>query len=183
MAEVDEKKGAEPSELVESGAPQRSSVNAAGVDAGNDAVVEHLGVDKYVFAAFFGGGIGLSYLVGKLLTAFWSVLAEVPAVVKVVPQLLQYAGNPKVADQQVLDLVTEVARVQLPPEGQNFLRLVIANDQEDPTMRRLSMGNVGDAIFSEPAVTAANCSAATLASGDKGNDRRMEPGETWEAQP
>jgi uncharacterized repeat protein (TIGR01451 family) len=59
------------------------------------------------------------------------------------------------------------------------LRLVIANDQEDPTMRRLSVGNVGDAIFSEPAVTAANCSAATLASGDKGNDRRMEPGETW----
>lgn len=43
------------------------------------------------------------------------------------PQLLQYAGNPKVADQQVFDLVTEVARVQLPPQGQNFLRLVIAN--------------------------------------------------------
>ncbi|MBE7367063.1 F0F1 ATP synthase subunit delta [Ramlibacter pallidus] len=43
------------------------------------------------------------------------------------PQLLQYAGNPKVADAQVFDLVTEVARVQLPPAGQNFLRLVIAN--------------------------------------------------------
>jgi F-type H+-transporting ATPase subunit delta len=43
------------------------------------------------------------------------------------PQLLQYAGNPKVAEQQVFDLVTEVARVQLPPQGQNFLRLVIAN--------------------------------------------------------
>lgn len=42
-------------------------------------------------------------------------------------QLLQYAGNPKVGDQQVFDLVTEVARVQLPPAGQNFLRLVIAN--------------------------------------------------------
>ena len=43
------------------------------------------------------------------------------------PQLLQYAGNPKVADQQVFDLVSEVARVQLPPSGENFLRLVIAN--------------------------------------------------------
>jgi F-type H+-transporting ATPase subunit delta len=43
------------------------------------------------------------------------------------PQLLQYAGNPKVADQQVFDLVTELARVQLSTEGQNFLRLVIAN--------------------------------------------------------
>lgn len=43
------------------------------------------------------------------------------------PQLLQYAGNPKVADQQVFNLVSEVARVQLPPAGENFLRLVIAN--------------------------------------------------------
>lgn len=42
-------------------------------------------------------------------------------------QLLQYAGNPKVGDQQVFDLVTEVARVQLPPAGQNFLRAVIEN--------------------------------------------------------
>jgi F-type H+-transporting ATPase subunit delta len=43
------------------------------------------------------------------------------------PQLRQYAGNPKVNDQQVYDLVTEVARVQLPPAGQNFLRTVIDN--------------------------------------------------------
>ena len=43
------------------------------------------------------------------------------------PQLLQYAGNPKVGDQQVFDLVSEVARVQLPPAGQNFLRAVIEN--------------------------------------------------------
>ncbi|MDB5859034.1 MAG: putative F-ATPase, delta chain [Ramlibacter sp.] len=43
------------------------------------------------------------------------------------PQLRQYAGNPKVSDKQVYDLVTEVARLQLPPAGQNFLRTVIAN--------------------------------------------------------
>ena len=43
------------------------------------------------------------------------------------PQLLQYAGNPKATDQQVFDLVTEVARVQLPQAGQNFLRVVIDN--------------------------------------------------------
>jgi F-type H+-transporting ATPase subunit delta len=43
------------------------------------------------------------------------------------PQLLQYAGNPKVGNQQVYDLVTEVARVQLPAAGQNFLRTVIEN--------------------------------------------------------
>jgi F-type H+-transporting ATPase subunit delta len=43
------------------------------------------------------------------------------------PQLLQYAGNPKVGDQQVFDLISDVARVQLPTAGQNFLRTVIEN--------------------------------------------------------
>ena len=43
------------------------------------------------------------------------------------PQLLQFAGNPKVTDQQVYDVVAEVAKVQLPPAGQNFLRTVIEN--------------------------------------------------------
>jgi F-type H+-transporting ATPase subunit delta len=42
-------------------------------------------------------------------------------------QLLQYAGNPKVGNQQVIDLVSEVARVQLPASGQNFLRAVVEN--------------------------------------------------------
>jgi F-type H+-transporting ATPase subunit delta len=42
-------------------------------------------------------------------------------------QLLQFADNPKVGNQQVYDLVSDVARVQLPPAGQNFLRTVIEN--------------------------------------------------------
>ena len=42
-------------------------------------------------------------------------------------QLLQFAGNPKVGDQQVYDLVVEVAKVQLPAHGANFLRTVIDN--------------------------------------------------------
>ncbi|MBC5784146.1 F0F1 ATP synthase subunit delta [Ramlibacter sp. USB13] len=42
-------------------------------------------------------------------------------------QLLQFADNPKVGKQQVYDVVTDVARVQLPPPGQNFLRTVIDN--------------------------------------------------------
>ncbi len=43
------------------------------------------------------------------------------------PQLLQYAGNPKVTDQQVYDVVAGVMREPLPPLGQNFLRTVVAN--------------------------------------------------------
>src|SRR5687767_14328761 len=43
------------------------------------------------------------------------------------PQLLQFAGNPRVGNQQVFDVVSDVARVQLPPSGQNFLRVIVEN--------------------------------------------------------
>jgi F-type H+-transporting ATPase subunit delta len=49
------------------------------------------------------------------------------AVVASQPQLLQFADNPKVGNQQVYDVVSDVARVQLPPPAQNFLRTVIDN--------------------------------------------------------
>jgi F-type H+-transporting ATPase subunit delta len=42
-------------------------------------------------------------------------------------QLLSFAGNPKVTPQQVYEIVSEVAGVQLPPAAQNFLRTVIEN--------------------------------------------------------
>ena len=42
-------------------------------------------------------------------------------------QLLSFAESPKVKPQQVYDVVSDVARVQLPPAGQNFLRTVIEN--------------------------------------------------------
>jgi F-type H+-transporting ATPase subunit delta len=42
-------------------------------------------------------------------------------------QLLQFADNPKVGSQQVFDVVSDVARVQLPAAGQNFLRTVVEN--------------------------------------------------------
>ena len=43
------------------------------------------------------------------------------------PQLLQFAGSPKVGDQQVFDVVSDVAKVQLPDNAKNFLRAVIEN--------------------------------------------------------
>jgi F-type H+-transporting ATPase subunit delta len=42
-------------------------------------------------------------------------------------QLLQFAGNPKVTDQQVFDVVADVAKAQLPDNAKNFLRMVIEN--------------------------------------------------------
>jgi F-type H+-transporting ATPase subunit delta len=45
------------------------------------------------------------------------------------PQLLQFAGNPNVSDQQVFDVVAGVSKVQLPAAAENFLRMVIENDR------------------------------------------------------
>jgi len=42
-------------------------------------------------------------------------------------QLLQFADNPKVTHQQVFDVVSDVARIQLPAPAVNFLRTVIEN--------------------------------------------------------
>jgi F-type H+-transporting ATPase subunit delta len=42
-------------------------------------------------------------------------------------QLRRFADNPNVGSQQVFDVVSDVARVQLPTAGQNFLRIVIDN--------------------------------------------------------
>ena len=42
-------------------------------------------------------------------------------------QLLQFAENPKVTNQQVFDVVTDVAKAALPAAGENFLRTVIEN--------------------------------------------------------
>ena len=57
-------------------------------------------------------------------TAQW---LDALAVVASQPQLLQFADNPKVSNQQVYDVVSDVVRVQLPAAAQNFLRTVIEN--------------------------------------------------------
>ncbi|HWI81561.1 F0F1 ATP synthase subunit delta [Ramlibacter sp.] len=44
-------------------------------------------------------------------------------------QLLQFADNPKVTNEQAFELVTTVAKVSLPPQGVNFLRAVIENNR------------------------------------------------------
>ena len=46
-------------------------------------------------------------------------------------QLLQFADNPKVTDEQVFDLFTGVAKVALPDSAKNFLRIVIENGRVD----------------------------------------------------
>jgi preprotein translocase subunit SecE len=108
MAEVDEKTGTEAGERAEPDASREPLVNTEG-----DAAVESLGADKYVFAAFFGAGIGLAYLLGKMLASLWSYLVEWPWAVRTVPQLLRYAEDERptytVAAGAVVSLVVVVA--------------------------------------------------------------------------
>ena len=68
--------------------------NASAVDeADDDGAPVHLGATKYVHAAFFAGGILVAYLSGKILAAAWNRLAEWPAAVRTVPQLLRYGED------------------------------------------------------------------------------------------
>ena len=53
----------------------------------------NLGTTRYVHAALFSAGILLAYIAGKLLGGLWNVLAEWPAAVDAVPQLLAYSED------------------------------------------------------------------------------------------
>ncbi len=46
-------------------------------------------------------------------------------------QLLQFAGNPKITDEQVFDVISGVAKADLSDNAKNFLRIVIENGRVD----------------------------------------------------
>jgi preprotein translocase subunit SecE len=52
-----------------------------------------LGITRYVHAAFLAGGVLVAYLAGKLLAMIWNILADWPAAVRAVPQLVIYAED------------------------------------------------------------------------------------------
>lgn len=52
-----------------------------------------LGIARYVHAAFFGAGILVAYITGKILAAIWNGLSEWPAAVRSLPQLVAYAED------------------------------------------------------------------------------------------
>ena len=73
----------------------------------------------YAEALFKSAGSHDLNATGQWLDALAAVASQ--------PQLLQFADNPKVGNQQVFDVVTDVVRVQLSSVAQNFLRTVIDN--------------------------------------------------------
>ena len=53
----------------------------------------HIGVEKYVHAAFFVGGILTAYLAGKVLLAAWNSLADWPTAVRQASFLIAYSED------------------------------------------------------------------------------------------
>lgn len=89
MANDDEKKA------IEAHLAEPRDANALGPETASDVevvgVAESLGAEKYVFAAFFGAAIGVAFLIGKILAAIWSTLANWPWAVRQVPWLLRFS--------------------------------------------------------------------------------------------
>lgn len=87
---------------------------AAEIESGGDAdapEATHLGVKRYVHAAFFGAGILSAYLSGKLLMAAWNTLADWPAAVRSLPVLIQYGEEERGSITLVIGAVVGVLLV------------------------------------------------------------------------
>lgn len=57
------------------------------------AAFANLATERYVNAAFFATAVLVAFLVGRTLAGIWNALAEWPAAVRAVPQLVAYAED------------------------------------------------------------------------------------------
>ncbi len=90
----DESPAAESSSISEPGAIEApappATLDSEEAEAESDEAATGLGATRYVHAAFFGAGMLVAFVSGKLITLLWHSLAGWPAAVRVVPQLLAY---------------------------------------------------------------------------------------------
>ena len=81
-----------PSELEVPGEPALGMAKGDHADEVDDsAAAGNLGATKYVHAAFFAVGILTAFLGSKILGGAWTHLAEWPAAVRAVPQLVAFS--------------------------------------------------------------------------------------------
>jgi len=85
-------------------------------ETGGDVAFEggapaQLGTVRYVHAAFFAGGALLAFLIGRILAVVWNSLAEWPAAVRAVPQLLRYAEDERFSVTIIVGVVVALALV------------------------------------------------------------------------
>jgi preprotein translocase subunit SecE len=97
MMASDEQNKDEPKETTEVvDAPATTSATDAverAEDAGERVASATLAATRYVHAAFFIAAILGAYLASKLLVLAWGALAEWPAAVRAVPQIVAYAED------------------------------------------------------------------------------------------
>jgi len=75
----------------EAAGEERALVKPGAAEEDEDHAAAGLGAARYVHAAFFVGAILAAYLASKLIVLSWGAIAEIPAAVRVVPQLVAYA--------------------------------------------------------------------------------------------
>lgn len=85
---------------------------AEGEDAsGEEPEAGHVGVERYVHAAFFAFGILVAYLSGKVLASAWNSLADWPAAVQSLPFLIEYGEDERASLTLVIGAVLGVVLV------------------------------------------------------------------------
>jgi preprotein translocase subunit SecE len=91
MATEDESKTDEDRKDLEN--PQASVEERGDPVSFDGSAPAQLGITRYVHAAFFAAGVLVAYISGKVLGTIWNGLAEWPAAVRSVPQLVAYAED------------------------------------------------------------------------------------------
>jgi preprotein translocase subunit SecE len=110
MASNDEKDVDEPKEqTAEVLPPEETSMEA--VEEGSENITGSLGAARYVHAAFFLIAIIGTYIASKLLVLAWGAIAEWPAAVRAVPQLVAYAEDEREGITLVVGAVAGVIAV------------------------------------------------------------------------
>lgn len=72
------------------------SVEGTGAQADEQVEFEgapQISTDRYVTAAFFAAAVLVAFLIGKIVAGIWNSLAEWPAAVRAVPQLVAYSED------------------------------------------------------------------------------------------
>ncbi len=90
-AEAGEVAGADVSAPVDEPAVAGADTPAALRVGEGEAIAQPLGASRYVHAAFFGAGIGIAFLAGKVLAAAWNQIADWPAAARAVPLLVRFS--------------------------------------------------------------------------------------------
>lgn len=119
MAKDDDTRSSKPPTESEGGGPLSALDPGRGTDpkalastevaeleqTGDEIVASELGALRYVHAAFLAAAILAAYLCGQILLSVWNSLADWPAAVRAVPQLIQYAEDERSSSTMIVGAV------------------------------------------------------------------------------